>query len=287
MFNKITIVILSALLIVSIFCNLKFYANEYEPAVNIAGKDIKKKEVKSLLIEKYWDTALEETINNKLVNLEAKKLKLDKPNKKNLKEVEDFVQVANLKNFKTMSKDKKEEYLKNIYYIREIAKRKTIKDSELKAYIKEAQDEVGSYAYSILTFSTQEPTVANQIEKELKENKNVKDIEEEYNIKATVETIYSKEAYGVELSSLNKNEVAHITNTSNEDSDHMDHDMDSMDHDMETNQGVIKLLDKKEINKINLHSKDIINGYLLKNYYGEVIKVNNYLRSKYVVKENE
>uniref|UniRef100_UPI003F496542 hypothetical protein n=1 Tax=Niallia taxi TaxID=2499688 RepID=UPI003F496542 len=284
MFRKISTIILSILLIVSLLINLKYLSENYATAATISDIEINKKQINQVLKDKYWDKSLDDVIDNNLIKLESKNYK--KPTKEDLSKMEEFTNVVRISTPGTQ--EEKQKYLEQLFYIHEIAKKNTVTDEELKNYIKEAKKDTGEYYYELLKFTTNSHEVAKNIENDLKAGKSIDTIEQLYNVKASIEKKYDTEAYEVKLSDLSVGQVVLSMDMSeNSEMDHSQMDHSQMDHSemgTESNNDshlVIQMLEKSEIDDLDIRSEDIVDGYLMKEYFTELIEIKNLLRSKY------
>ncbi|UJZ87266.1 hypothetical protein L3V65_13745 [Heyndrickxia coagulans] len=281
--NKIYHILLYIIIIFLSFFSVKYFVENYKVVATVNGKKIHENEVQKIIKDRYFDTALDNCIDQKLLSLEKKKIQV--PTNKQLHNEFKYYQLVNRNatNF-----DKNQKNVREFYYVSELIKKYTITDSELKNFVKQEYRLLGQKKDTIYILQSNHDTV-NKVEKALKEGRDLKTVEKSYNVKFKRDIIFSKDnQYGIDFTNMKKGDTLHL-HYGVEDKDMSN--MSNMDMSSNNNKGessphtfiVIKNIENNDLIDLKKNRKEIINNYISSNFYKEKVDLDNYLREKYEI----
>ncbi|MDT9757175.1 hypothetical protein RP319_13790 [Heyndrickxia coagulans] len=203
--NKIYHILLYIIIIFLSFFSVKYFVENYKVVATVNGKKIHENEVQKIIKDRYFDTALDNCIDQKLLSLEKKKIQV--PTNKQLHNEFKYYQLVNRNatNF-----DKNQKNVREFYYVSELIKKYTITDSELKNFVKQEYRLLGQKKDTIYILQSNHDTV-NKVEKALKEGRDLKTVEKTYNVKFKRDIIFSKDnQYGIDFTNMKKGDTLHL-----------------------------------------------------------------------------
>jgi hypothetical protein len=276
--KKLSIYMLAISLFILILYISMVNSSKNEVIAKVGEYKITKEEVEEEIKRKYWDVALNDFINEKLIISEANRLGYADPSKKLLEKELDFAKAIN--NKVDLKDEEGIRFVEYVYFVKLLSKKYTIEDSELRKFLED--ENIDKNVYIVKRAMGIEHEVVNKIESELKKGADIEEIESKFNIEFVEEEYENSFAnpYNIDFQNMIIGNFVHIHGHSEE------HDHEKHDHEEhELLHGIIILSDikKKTISSLERDREKVLNVYLERNFHKEKLDLINYLRSSYLV----
>ncbi|MBG9856031.1 hypothetical protein [Bacillus wiedmannii] len=287
-----------------VFFNMYSKAMGKEAVVSINNERVQKEEVIENLKRQYWDISLNNTINMKLLNLAVEEHKIDLSQKDldNFKKNSSFLKQSDLIK---MSKDEQAKYLKEMYILNIVAKKKTLsKSSSFGTFIHTTSainPKISNKTHTVRYLERNDEKLITKAEGLFKKKYSIAEVEEKLKVEFKTKQLSMFNEEGIPLENMKIKDFVHVhiktsleenmesqiqSNTNHETAVKEDSKKD--EHASHENKMIHAIVVLTDIDKKNMPSKNDIDkiktDYLNSSFFLEVENVYNYLRGQHTIK---
>lgn len=274
MLKKLSIYVLilySLLFSLIVFKDLK---TNLKVVATIDGKKIHMKDIQETINDEYFKLGLNQYIERYLLSEAAKDI--DKPNSNQLK--------LSYENYAKLYKrvgvfEEEQSNVEKFYYLTELMKKYSIKDSNLNNYAKNTILSKGDKVAQVKKVVASKEMISN-IVRDLKNKETIENIQSNYNLILKKEKIYKLDSkYDLNFNELLNNKYTIISASEEDMEDVHESCMYSNQNELDT-LFIVDSIEDNNIENINKDKNELIDNYITDNYYKELATLINILKSK-------
>lgn len=274
MLKKLSIYVLilySLLFSLIVFKDLK---TNLKVVATIDGKKIHMKDIQETINDEYFKLGLNQYIERYLLSEAAKDI--DKPNSNQLK--------LSYENYAKLYKrvgvfEEEQSNVEKFYYLTELMKKYSIKDSNLNNYAKNTILSKGDKVAQVKKVVASKEMISN-IVRDLKNKETIENIQSNYNLILKKEKIYKLDSkYDLNFNELLNNKYTIISASEEDMEDVHESCMHSNQNELDT-LFIVDSIEDNNIENINKDKNELIDNYITDNYYKELATLINILKSK-------